>query len=161
MKKTEERDVKLEGQTLSYFKSKSDLEANKKGKTIDLNKATITLAKKEEKGKIWITITTSSKKKREIAAKSKDDADTWLARLTQASAGAAASSPTVNKEKVTEEKPAKETKVKEEKKRRIKRKIKRTRKRKWKLRSRRIKRTRKQKKNPKSRRPQSPLRWRW
>jgi len=91
--------------------------AVKKGKSIDLNKATVALAKKEEKGKVWITITTSSKKKREIAAKSKDDADQWVARLTQAAAGAGAATPTVNKEPVKEEKPAKvDTKVKEEKK---------------------------------------------
>jgi len=76
----------------------------------------VALSKKEDKKMVWITITTSSKKEkivREIAAKNKDEADTWVARLTQASGGKAAAAPSV-KEKVTEEKPAKvETKVKD------------------------------------------------
>jgi len=97
-KKTEERNMKLEGTTLSYFKSQTDLESNKKGKTVDLNNATVALSKKEDKKMVWITITTSSKKEkivREIAAKNKDEADTWVARLTQASGGKAAAAPSV------------------------------------------------------------------
>jgi len=47
-KKTEERNMKLEGTTLSYFKSQTDLESNKKGKTVDLNNATVALSKKKK-----------------------------------------------------------------------------------------------------------------
>jgi len=46
-KKTEERNMKLEGTTLSYFKSQADLDSNKKGKTVDLNNATVALSKKK------------------------------------------------------------------------------------------------------------------
>jgi len=108
MHKVEERSVVLEGTTLSYFKTETDMNANKKGKTIDVNKATVAKGK-DDKGKFYINITTSSKKKREIAAKSKDEQETWLARLTQAAAGAAAASPSV-KDK-TDDKPAKTDKA--------------------------------------------------
>jgi len=78
------RDMKLEGSTLSYYKSEALLQSGKGGKTIVLKGATIEKAK-EVKNQFWIDITLN-KKKREIATKTKEDADKWVTALKAAAA---------------------------------------------------------------------------
>jgi len=60
----------LEGGKLHYYKSDKDQSSNTKGKHIDINGAKAEKAK-EEKGKFWINVVCSNKKKREIATEKK------------------------------------------------------------------------------------------
>jgi len=84
VKKTVERIFVLEGTALLYYKSESDIN-KKKSKKIEIKGAKIT-AGKEEKTKHWINITTAQKKKREIAASSKEEYDRWFAGLNETAA---------------------------------------------------------------------------
>jgi len=95
-KKTEERIFVLEGTTLNYYTSEDNV-ITKKSKKIELKNAKIASGKEEKGTKYWITITTAQKKKREIAAKSKEDFDLWFAALKVVAEG---------DEKPTEDKPA-------------------------------------------------------
>jgi len=115
LKKTEKRDMKIDGTVLKYYKKKDD---EKTAKKIELKAAEISDGG-EKKGQYWMKIKIQEGKDkgkiREIAAMSKDDSKKWMDALKAVATGAG--TPTPEKKTPEEKKPdIKESKT--EKKRR-------------------------------------------
>jgi len=94
LKKTEKRDMKIDGTILKYYKRKDDEKTVKK---IELKGAEISDGGEKKGGQFWMKIKIKegkdSGKIREIAALSKDESKKWMDALKAVSTGTAASSP--------------------------------------------------------------------
>jgi len=93
LKKTEKRDMKIDGTVLKYYKKKDD---EKTAKKIELKAAEISDGG-EKKGQYWMKIKIQEGKDkgkiREIAAMSKDDSKKWMDALKAVATGAGTPTP--------------------------------------------------------------------
>jgi len=113
LKKTEQRWMCIENTKVKYAKKEAELKSAKNVKSIELKGADISSMDKNSGGKYWIRIKGPSN--REIACKTKDSRDKWIAALKQVAgneskAGKAVEPKKPETKKVTDAKPKEEPK---------------------------------------------------